>query len=173
MSIVKAALSLALFVAALAWSLEVSRRSVAFAFFLNWALMGFAFVVWTIVPIRLGRAYYCVHAFERDGRLYERAGVRLFQRILRASKIHGPAPFPRYARGPSGAAALAADTKNPETAHLMIFLVVCGVTVDALRRGWPDTAGWLTLFNVLFNAYPVMSMRHVRARAARLKRCTA
>jgi hypothetical protein len=31
------------------------------------------------------------------------------------------------------------------------------------------TAGWLMLFNTLFNAYPVMSMRHVRARAARIQ----
>lgn len=55
----------------------------------------------------------------------------------------------------------------------MIFIVVCGVAVDAVRRGWWDTAAWLLLFNILLNAYPVMSMRHVRARAARLKRCRA
>jgi hypothetical protein len=31
-------------------------------------------------------------------------------------------------------------------------------------------SAWLMLFNILLNAYPVMSMRHVRARAARLLR---
>jgi len=162
-----ASLNIALPVAALAWSLTMSRRSVAFAFFLNWVLMAFAFVVWIVVPIRFARGYYDVHPFERGGRLYERLGVRLFQRILRASKFHGPRPFPRYTAGPGGASALAADTLNPETAHVMIFLVVCGVAVDAVRRGWWDTAAWLLLFNILLNAYPVMSMRHVRARATR------
>ena len=169
-AIVMAALHVALPLAALAWSLEISRRSVAFAFFLNWALMGFAFVVWMFLPIRLTPGYYRIHGFEQEGRLYERFGIRVFQHIVRATKIHGPAPFPRYTAGPGGAAALAADTYNSETGHLVIFAIVCGVAVDAIRRGWWDTAGWLILFDILLNAYPVMSMRHVRARASRLKR---
>jgi hypothetical protein len=155
-------------VAALLWSLSISRRSVAFAFAINWALMGFAFVAWMIVPIRLGRGYYRVRTIERSGRLYEALGVRLFQRVLRRSGLHGPRPFPGYVRGPAGAASLVAATCGSETAHLLIFVVVSALAVDAALREWWDTAGWLVVFNVLLNAYPVLSLRYVRVRAERL-----
>ena len=66
--------------------------------------MLFAFITWLIVPVRFGRGYYRVHPFERNGRLYERFGVRLFQRVLRVSRFHGPKPFPSYAPGPAARA---------------------------------------------------------------------
>jgi hypothetical protein len=161
-------LIIVLTVAALLWSVSMSRRSVAFAFAINWALMGFAYVVWLVVPIRLGRGYYRVRSVEHDGRLYELLGVRLFQRILRLLKLHGRRPFPGYVRGPTGGASLVATTLGPETAHLLIFAVVSGVAVDATLRGWWNTAGWLMLFNIVLNLYPVLSLRFVRARAERL-----
>jgi hypothetical protein len=37
----------------------------------------------------------------------------------------------------------------------------------ALIRGWWDTGIELLIFDVLLNAYPLMSLRFVRARAAR------
>src|SRR5260370_34058155 len=73
-----AVIVVALAVAALVWTLSISRRSVAFAFAINWALMGLAFVVWLVAAIRFGRGYYQVHRFERSGRLYEWLGVRAF-----------------------------------------------------------------------------------------------
>jgi hypothetical protein len=167
-----AALNIALPVAALAWSLTMTRRSALFAFALNWALMGFAFVFWLIVPVRFGRSYYRVHVIERDGRLYERLGVRLFQRILRRTGFHGPKPFPGYAPGPDAFARLTDATHGPETAHALIFIVVAAVAVDAAARGWWDTAAWLLFFDIALNAYPVLSMRHVRARAGRIMRGT-
>jgi hypothetical protein len=111
----------------------MSRRSVAFAFAINWALMGFAFIIWLIIPIRLSSKYYRVRPFERSGRLYESLGVRLWQRVLRRSGLHGRTPFPGYARGPGARAALVAATLGPETAHLLIFIDAegCSRTVSA------------------------------------------
>jgi hypothetical protein len=157
-------------VAALVWTLSISRRSVAFAFAINWALMGLAFVVWLVVPIRFGRGYSRVHRFERSGRLYESLGVRVFQRFLRRSGLHGPSVFPRYVAGSGGGATLVAATYGPETAHLLIFVVLAAVATDFAWRGWWDTAGWLSLFNILHNAYPVLSLRYVRVRADRIFR---
>ncbi len=148
-------------IGAAAWTLEMSRRSVAFAFWINWALMGLAFVIWLVAPARLGRSYYRVHGFERSGRLYGRLGVRYFQRFLRRVGIMNP--WLRYRPGPSASATLLAATEGPETAHLMIFVVLSVVSGEFVRRGWWDTAGWLLLFNVALNAYPVLSLRSVRA----------
>jgi hypothetical protein len=151
---------------ATAWTLAMSRRSVAFAFWINWALMGLAFAVWLMVPARFGRAYYRVHAFERSGRLYERLGVRHFQRVLR--RVGFMNPWLRYRPGPSASTILVAATEGSETAHLLIFIVLAAVSVVFVQRGWWDTAGWLLFFNIVHNAYPVLSLRAVRARATRL-----
>jgi len=154
-------------IAAMAWTLEMSRRSVAFAFFINWALMGLAFAMWLVVPARFGRAYYRVHAFERSGRVYERLGVRWFQRFLRGSRLMNP--WHRYRPGPSASATLVAATEGSETAHLLIFIVLAAVSGVFVRWGWWDTAGWLLFFNIVHNAYPVLSLRAVRARVERLR----
>jgi len=163
-----AVIVVALAVAALVWTLSISRRSVAFAFAINWALMGLAFVVWLVAAIRFGRGYYQVHRFERSGRLYEWLGVRAFQRFLRRSGLHGRTVFPGYVAGPDGASTLVAATLGLETAHLLIFVVLGAVATDFAWRGWWDTAGWLLLFNIVHNAYPVLSLRYVRVRAARI-----
>jgi len=154
-------------VLATAWTLEMSRRSVAFAFFINWALMGLAVAVWLMAPARFGRSYYCVHAFERSGRLYERLGVRYFQRFLRRLGLMNP--WLRYRPGPSARTTLVAATEGSETAHLLIFIVLTGVSGVFVSRGWSDTAGWLMFFNIVHNGYPVLSLRSVRARVERLR----
>ena len=58
-------------------------------------------------------------------------------------------------------------TQDPEAGHLVIFVVISGITVWTLVSGWWNAAGWLLLFNVLHNGYPVLSMRQFRARLDR------
>jgi hypothetical protein len=152
-------------IGATAWTLEMSRRSVAFAFWINWALMGLAFVTWLVAPARFGRSYYRVHAFVRSGRLYERLGVRHFQRFLR--RVGFMNPWVRYRAGPSAGATRVAATEASVTAHMLIFIMLALVSGLFVRRGWWDTAGWLFLFYIVHNAYPVLSLRSVRARADR------
>ena len=127
--------------------------------------MGLAFVIWLVAPARFGRSYYRVHAFERSGRLYERLGVRHFQRFLR--RVGSMNPWLRYRPGPSASTTLVAATEGSETAHLLIFIMLAVVSGVFVRRGWWDTAGWLLFFNIVHNAYPVLSLRSVRARADR------
>jgi hypothetical protein len=167
-AIARAGIALGLPIAGVWWSLSHTRPSILFAVAVNFGLMGFAFAAALIVPRRLApalpAAYFETFPFERGGRLYERLGVRGFQRFLRGARVHGPAPIPRLMPREGGLGRLVTDTYGPEAAHGVIFLIVLIVAADALRRGWWDTALWLMLFNVAFNAYPVCSMRYVRAR---------
>ena len=172
-AIAGAGVNLGLPVAGVWWGLEHTHPSVVFAFAVNWGLMGFAFVASLIVPLRLWPAYYRTCAFERRGRVYERLGVRAFQAALRRSRLHGPAPFPRIVPAADRLGRLATDTYAPETAHALIFVAVLVIAADALRLGWWDTAAWLLLFNLVLNAYPVFSMRHVRARIAAVRQSRA
>lgn len=58
-------------------------------------------------------------------------------------------------------------TRDPETGHLLIFVVIAGITLWASASGWWYSVAWLLLFNILHNAYPVLSMRQIRARLTR------
>jgi hypothetical protein len=58
-------------------------------------------------------------------------------------------------------------TYNPEAGHLLIFIVIIGVTLWALISGSWAAVLWLVLFNLLHNGYPILSMREVRARLSR------
>ena len=154
---------LAVAVVAIAWGIEMARRSVAFALLVNVAYMGVAYLLWMLLPLRFPDGYYHVLPFERSGRLHDALGIRGFQRVLRRPSLR------LNTKEPDAPVRLAAATIGPETAHALIFVVVTVLAVDtALRRGWWDTAAWLLLFNVLLNAYPVLSLRAVRARMERL-----
>ncbi len=51
-----------------------------------------------------------------------------------------------------------------ETGHFIIGSIVILMAGYALFKGWWETAGWLVLFDILINAYPVMLQRYNRAR---------
>jgi len=159
----------ALAVAGFLWTSWIAQPSIVFAFAVNWALMAAAYIVWLVMPLELGAGYYQPNAYERSGRIYATLGVRGFQRLLRRSGYYGRQRiFPSYQRGPDAADVLIAQTRGPETAHLLVFVVVAALTVDVAVRGWWSTAAWLVLFNVVLNAYPVLSMRDIRARVQTL-----
>ena len=52
--------------------------------------------------------------------------------------------------------------REPETAHVWLFVMMLAVVIHALVRGWWAAAGWTMLFNVVLNAYPVMLQRYNR-----------
>lgn len=62
--------------------------------------------------------------------------------------------------------------QSAEAAHAMVFVAVGAVAVGALLLRRVDFAVWLTLFNVLFNVYPVMLQRYNRLRLQPLMRKT-
>jgi hypothetical protein len=162
-------LASALFVwLASAWALEMSRPELRFVLAVHGILLLAACVLWRLVPIRLGRWYYRVRPFEAHGRLYERLGARHYQRFLRRSGWMTLNPWQRYRRGPGGLEALRAGSERGETAHVLLFVAV---SIAAARLAWNGevtTALWLTAFNLPLNLLPVLSLRHLRARLARL-----
>jgi Glycosyl-4,4'-diaponeurosporenoate acyltransferase len=88
--------------------------------------------------------------------------VRWYRRALRPVLRSVNPAFLKSQRAARGT--MIDSTKDAETGHLFILLVITGITVWALTSGWWDTAGWLLLFNLLHNGYPVLSMRQLRAR---------
>jgi hypothetical protein len=146
-----------------------------FAFGINWILMAWAISLgrvlesrsgaWDGLSVRLPHSYYATRPFEKGGRVYDYFGVRWYQRLLRRVLWSVNPTVLRSRRGTRQAIIRA--TQDPEAGHLVIFIVIGGITLWALVSGWWDTAAWLLLFNVLHNGYPVLSVRQLRARLQR------
>jgi hypothetical protein len=145
------------------WWARSSGRSIAFAFGINWVLAAWAIIVGLqVTPLRLPARYYRARPFEQGGRLYDYLGVRWYRRLLR--RILWSVNPALLRSQPDARETMIQGTYDAETGHLFVLLAIAGITAWALARGWWDTAGWLVLFNLLHNGYPVLSMRQLRAR---------
>jgi hypothetical protein len=156
-------------VALLAWLARAcGPRSVAFAGLIVWVIMCWVTLVIWAFPVRLPARTYDLRPFERDGRLYERLGVRVAKRLLRRGPLHvfNPKLHLPPVIDAQNLATLDAAMRNAETNHVIMFLIVVLVIAHALARGWWDAAAWTLVFNVLINAYPVMLQRYNRGRLA-------
>jgi Glycosyl-4,4'-diaponeurosporenoate acyltransferase len=156
------------------WSARSYGQTVGFAFGVNWILMAWAISLgrvlqsrsgaWDGLSVRLPASYYATRPLEKGGRVYDYLGVGWYRRLLRPV-LWSVNPAPLRSRG--ARQTMIRATQNPEAGHLIIFVVITGITVWTLVSGWWDTAAWLLLFNVLHNGYPVLSVRQLRARLDR------
>lgn len=150
------------FVLIVVWTARAYGRTVAFAFGVNWLLAAWAIVLAQFVPLRLPARYYRLRRFEQGGRLYDRTGVRWYRRWLRRFLWTVDPALLRT--GPGAREYMIDAAQGAEAGHLLVLLVIGGITVWAAARGWWETVPWLLAFNVLHNGYPVLSMRQLRAR---------
>src|SRR6516162_6229747 len=161
------------------WCARSLGRTVGFAFGINWILIAWAIWLGRILEsqsgawdglTRLPASYYSMHSFEKGGRIYDYLGVRWYRRLLR--RILWSVNPALLRAQPEARQTMIRATQAPESGHLIIFIVILGITLWPLISGWWDTVAWLLLFNVLHNAYPVLSLRQVRARLDRPSRKT-
>ncbi len=118
----------------------------------------------------LGSGYHRIRPFEQEGRLYEKVGIRFFQKLVGRGPWTILNPTLRFSRRRAQLAALEREMYKAEAGHLVVFLAVTMTAVFAAVRGWLDSAGWLMLFNVPLNFYPVMLQRRNRAHIQRISR---
>ena len=159
----------------LKWAMRGYGRTVVFAFVLNWMLIGWAIGLsqvlesrrgaWDGIAVRLPASWYALRPFEKSGRAYMWLGVGWYRRLLRP--VLWSVKPARLRSERDGRQILLRVTRDPEAGHLVIFVVISGVTTWALVHRWWAGASWLMLFNILHNAYPVMSLRQIRARLER------
>ncbi len=105
---------------------------------------------------------------ERDGRIYERLGVRRYRNWWLASPFPRSAPPPRIT-GKASLASLDTYMRGAEFGHamlLMISLPVIGWLV--VEQEWP-IAIWMAIINIPWNIYPVLLQRYNRGRLARIE----
>lgn len=118
--------------------------------------------------------YFNLFPFERDGRLYEMLGIRLFKRFASAGDFfnrrrrHSEAEF-RNVTNYSSAIEWEARTRFNEFVHLcnLIFsLVMIAWLCFQARYNW---LGLIIFLNLILNVYPIMLQRYNRARIQRIR----
>lgn len=143
-----------------------------FAFAINWILMGWAITLGRMlespkgafngVSIQFPEGFFPTRPFERGGRIYDYLGVRWYRRLLRP--VLWKLKPAQLRSGADARQAMLRATRDPEAGHFIMLIPIMVVTVWVLTRGWWTAAAWMLLFNLLHNAYPIMSMRQIRAR---------
>ncbi len=156
----------------LAWWIVTAygARGVVSALLINWVAMSWAAIVGQAVRFRLPQEHYRLRAFEQNGRIYECLGVQLFKRAVRRGPLAMLSPTLRLPaqRTVPALRALEGEMETAEAAHMVVFILMALAALAALLKRWPDAALWLTVFNILFNGYPVLLQRYNRACLRRL-----
>ncbi len=160
------ALSLAAVVALLVWSAGAfGAGSVAFAVLAVWIPMAGLGAASHLLTPRLPQRWHELRGWERDGRAYERLGVRVVKALLRRGPLalfnphlHLP-PEPT----PAGIAALDQRMRDAEASHTLLFAGTLALVGYDLARGWWVAAVVALGSNVVLNGYPVMLQRYNRA----------
>jgi hypothetical protein len=119
------------------------------------------------LPLPMPAWYLRSRRFEQPW-LYEWLGIRAFKKLMRSRLYRRVNPDFQLIGGRSGLPALREKMHASEIAHGLAFLAAAAFAAGALSFRWLDAAAWITLFNVLFNGYPVMLQRYNRIRLQRL-----
>lgn len=139
--------------------------SPGFSFAVVWLPMMWLGTASRAVTPRLPARFHALRGFERDGRVYERLGVRLVKRLLRRGPLAAFNPDLRLPREPTPEriAFLEQRMRDAEASHAILFVLSFGLIANAAARGQWASAGWILLFDAFANGYPVMLQRYNRA----------
>lgn len=139
-----------------------------FAFVVVWWPMVWTGTMSRLVQVRLPDRYHSLRDFERDGRVYERAGVRWAKEALRRGPlaVFNPDLHLPTDRSTARLEQLAQRMRDAEASHAVLFVATLPFVVYAAARGWWSAAVLTLVFDVLMNGYPAMLQRYNRARLA-------
>ncbi|HZG66061.1 MAG TPA: hypothetical protein VEZ12_04915, partial [Herpetosiphonaceae bacterium] len=135
------AVTIAVAVGLVAFAHEVGVQSVFFALFINPFLLVWAVAVQRIFRLSFGEAYYRCRSWEQSGRLYRWLGVLIFKRLMASRLWRAFNPDFRFTGRQGGLTAWKQTTRDAETGHALVFMLVLILTGYIGGRGWVSSAG--------------------------------
>jgi hypothetical protein len=142
--------------------------SFVFAWALNFLLMFFVSINIELHKSPLTSSYFDAKPWEKKGKIYEHVGIDFFRKILvligweKLNKKNNP-----IEKNTQALNHFLHQTKKSELGHLLIFIIVMGMTVFVAITMGAKSALWLLLLNVVLNLYPVLLQRYNRPRLVR------
>ncbi|MBN1538172.1 MAG: hypothetical protein JW908_15650 [Anaerolineales bacterium] len=153
----------------LTWSTDhFGFRSPVFAFLANLLIIAWIVILGQTMVFTFPPRYFSVKRFERNGRLYEMLGIKIFKKLVGRGPLSIFSPTLRFTGRKSALSSLENEMRKAEAGHLTIFLVILLFAGMAMVRGWFDAAGWLLLFSIILNGYPIMLQRYNRIQIYRI-----
>ena len=142
--------------------------SASFSIVLNFSLMMWVTILETQLKPSLASRYYYPYSFEKQGEVYRVVGITWYRAILLKTgweKLRQQqTPITKKLQN---VVAYERASRVAEAGHMVVGIIVLGITgYVSLAHSLAD-ARWLILFNVLLNVYPVLLQRHIRPRLQR------
>lgn len=149
---------------------EFGHQGPGFAFFTNWIVMSGVAMLGGVIQVAsfLPTRYFSIKDWERTGRVYRMFGVQLFKRMLLRGPFSVLNSAIQYKGNRPSLTQLASKMCDAEAAHLLIFCIIIILVIYFALRGWWSSAGWLMVFNIVLNLYPIMLQRYNRGRLNRI-----
>jgi hypothetical protein len=161
-------LSLAFGAATLMFGRIVGFASPWMALPLTSCVLGLARVAEPVFRLEVPRSIHTLRAWELRGRVYRGLGVTRFGALLRNTALRWLNPAVYVSPGRPDLPDIIRKVESAEASHfwagvvLVPFLVLC-----VWQRQWLILSALLVM-NVLLNVYPIMHLRTVRGRLARV-----
>ncbi|OOQ60167.1 glycosyl-4,4'-diaponeurosporenoate acyltransferase CrtO family protein [Mucilaginibacter pedocola] len=140
----------------------------AFAWALNFLLMGCVMSFTENVKDGFNSGYYNEQPWEKGGKLYRALGINIYRKLLvligweKLNKKAAPVE-----RKTDALVHLHHRTKKSELGHLIIFIIVAGFNVYVANQFGFAKSLSLLITNIFLNLYPILLQRYNRPRIAR------
>jgi hypothetical protein len=121
----------------------------------------------------LPRSYYTLRKYERSGKRYEALGMRYFKQYVSNGDlmnrwIRRNDPTYRLIKGPASLRSFIDQTYTAEKIHLFFGVIGLITAGYAFQISWYGWFAYVFVANLLFNLYPILLQRYLRARIGRL-----
>ena len=142
--------------------------SASFSIALNFSLMMWVTILESQLKPSLASRYYYPYSFEKQGELYRILGIAWYRAILvktgweKLRQQHTP-----ITKSLQNVLAYERASRVAEAGHMVVGIIVLGITGYVSTAYSVADARWLILFNILLNVYPVLLQRHIRPRLQR------
>jgi hypothetical protein len=146
----------------------IGMQGFAFAWALNFMLMGCALSFTETLKGQLTSRYYNEKPWEQGGKIYQSLGINFFRKLLvwigweKLNKKANPVE-----RNTKTLVHLHYRTKQSELGHTIILIIVFGFNIFVAFKFGILKSLWLLILNILFNLYPILLQRYNRPRIER------
>jgi len=150
------------------WAAPLSLESPWFVCTAMVCFLGLAAVARPVVSIRMPRSLRRIRAWEVEGGFYRFLRVPAFGMLLRRTPLRLLNRDVYLGGGARDTVMLSVQLEAAEASHFWAALLVVPYMVHVWLQGAWSAVFWVSLAQVLVNAYPVMHLRLTRWRLDRL-----
>jgi hypothetical protein len=135
---------------------------------ISWLIAITIAVVSGAILFRVNPKLFSLANWEKQGEIYERAGVRAFRSVLLHSPLGWINPNFRLIAGRADCDRLLRETNSAEAIHWLTCVVTGMLAISYLRHDHAEYGYVMLLVRIPFDLYPIMLQRWNRGRVLRV-----